>query len=253
MKFCEKLRALRKQHGLKQSELAKASGLTTNKIQRYEQMNQMPRGEDALALARALHVVADYLLDDALPFPPPEECLSEKVLIIQKLEGLLAAMRCREDAAGREDAGPGAAGEPAAAALPNVIHLTVLKLGAGYVVEFDAVGLPSGDASGRDMYFDALGGGTHFAAELHGSSMQGPGGAGFARGEIVVFRKVEPRDVASGDYVYVRTDEFGLFRQVFTHGETIRLRAMNPADPEIMIDRSEIRHIGRLVRRVRDY
>jgi transcriptional regulator with XRE-family HTH domain len=254
MKFCEKLRALRKQHGLKQSDLAKASGLTTNKIQRYEQRNQMPRGEDALALARALHVVADYLLDDALPFPPPEECLSEKVVIIRKLEGLLAAMTCREDAAmtSRDDA---PAGEPGGAAVmrPDVIHLPVLKLGAGFLVEFDAVGLPSGDASGRDMYFDALGDGTHFAAELHGSSMQGPGGAGFARGEIVVFRKVEPRDVASGDYVYVRTDEFGLFRQVFTHGETIRLRAKNPADPEIVIDRSEIRHIGRLVRRVRDY
>ena len=249
MKFCEKLRALRKQHGLKQSDLAKASGLTTNKIQRYEQMNQMPRGEDALALARALHVVADYLLDDALPFPPPEECLSEKVVIIQKLEGLLAAMTSRDNA------GRGAVGETggAAAAHPDVIHLPVLKLGAGYVIEFDAVGLPSGDASGRDMYFDALGDGTHFAGELHGSSMQGLGGAGFGRGEIVVFRKVEPRDVASGDYVYVRTDDFGLFRQVFTHGETIRLRAMNPADPEIMIDRSEVRHIGRLVRRVRDY
>jgi len=245
MKFCEKLRALRKQHGLKQSDLAKASGLTTNKIQRYEQMNQMPRGEDALALARALHVVADYLLDDVLPFPPPEECLSEKVVIIRKLEGLLAAMTSRDGAAG-ETGG-------AAAARPDVIHLPVLKLGAGYVIEFDAVGLPSGDASGRDMYFDALGDGTHFAGELHGSSMQGLGGAGFARGEIVVFRKVESRDVASGDYVYVRTDDFGLFRQVFTHGETIRLRAMNPADPEIMIDRSEVRHIGRLVRRVRDY
>ena len=246
MRFSEKLKALRKQHGLKQSDLADRSGLTTNKIQRYEQTNQMPRGEDALELARALHVVTDYLLDDSLPFPPPEECLSEKVVIIRKLEGLIAAMMTRDDAAAGGAAANGAA-------LPDVMHLPVFRLGAGFDVTFDAVGMPAGDASGRDMYFNELGDGTFFAAELHGSSMQGPGGTGFALGEIVVFKMVEPGDVAAGDYVYVRTADRGLFRQVYVHGDVMRLRAHNPADPEIVVGKTDITRIGRLVRRVKDY
>ena len=246
MVFSEKLKALRKQHGLKQSDLADRSGLTTNKIQRYEQTNQMPKGEDVLALARALHVVADYLLDDTFAFPPPEECLSEKVVIIRKLEGLIAAMATCDDAA-TVDAARGSA------APPDVVHLPVFRLGAGFDVAFDAAGMPNGDASGRDVYVSKLGDGTFFAAELHGSSMQGPGGRGFALGEVVVFKIVEPDDVAFGDYAYVRTADHGLFRQVYVHGDAIRLRAHNPADPEIVIDKADILHIGRLVRRVKDY
>ena len=246
MVFSEKLKALRKQHGLKQSDLAERSGLTTNKVQRYEQTSQMPKGEDALALARALNVAADYLLDDALPFPPPEECLSEKVAIIRKLEGLIAAMTARDDATAGGIAAPGSA-------LPDVTHLPVFKLGAGFDVGFDAVGMPVGSASGLDMYFGKLGDGTFFAAELHGSSMQRPGGPGFALGEVVVFKIVGPADVASGDYAYIRTADNGLFRQVYVHGDEIRLRALNPADPEVVIDKADILHIGRLVRRVKNY
>lgn len=246
MKFSEKLKALRKQHGLKQTGLADKAGLTTNKIQRYEQTSQMPKGEDVLALARALHVVADYLLDDSLPFPPPEECLSEKVVIIRKLEGLIAAMMSRDSSMATDDEGE-------RMELPDVTHLPILKLGAGFDVGFDALGMPTGDASGRDMYFNELGEGTLFAAELHGSSMRGPGDTGFAVGELVVFKMVEPDEVASGDYVYVRTEDHGLFRQAYVHGDELRLRALNPADPEVVIEKSDIQHIGRLVRRVKDY
>jgi len=246
MKFSEKLKALRKQHGLKQSGLAEEAGLTTNKIQRYEQTSQMPKGEDVLALARALHVVADYLLDDSLPFPPPEECLSEKVVIIRKLEGLIAAMMSRDSSMAAEVEG-------GRTELPDVTHLPILKLGAGFDVGFDAMGMPTGDASGRDMYFNELGEGTFFAAELHGSSMRGPGDAGFAVGELVVFRVVEPDEVASGDYVYVRTEDHGLFRQAYVHGDEFRLRALNPADPEVVVGRPEMQQVCRLVRRVKDY
>jgi len=240
--FSEKLKALRGQHGLKQSELAGKSGVTANKIQRYEQSNQKPKGDDALALAKALGVTADYLLDDALPFPPPEEYLSEKVAIIRKLEGLIGALLARE----------GKAAPAEAAELPDVVHLPVLKLGAGFDVQFDAADQPDGHKV-RDMYFNALGEGKFFAAELYGSSMRGPGDAGFSIGEVVVFKVVVPDDVASGDYVYVRTEDHGLFRQVFVHGDRLRLRALNPADPEIVVEKPRIQHICRLARRVKDY
>ncbi len=241
MNFSEKLKALRGRHGLKQSELATKSGVTANKVQRYEQSNQTPKGDDALALAKALGVTADYLLDDLLPFPPPEEYLSEKVVIIRKLEGLIGALLSRD---GKEDAEK--------AGLPDVVHLPVFKLGAGFDVQFDAAGLSAGHKV-RDMYFNGLGEGKFFAAELHGSSMRGAGDSGFSIGEVVVFKTVASDDVASGDYVYVRTEDHGLFRQVFTHGDGLRLRALNPADPEIVVDKSKIQHVCRLVRRVKDY
>ena len=251
MDFSEKLKALRDQHGLKQSDLAERSGLTANKIQRYEQSNQKPKGDDALALARVLGVTADYLLDDGLPFPPPEEHLSEKVVIIRRLEGLVGALLSEQ---GTEERTTTAQrhGE-ALAQLPDVMHLPLFKLGAGFDVGFDAVGMPTGETSGRDMYFNALGEGRFFAAELYGSSMRGPGETSFALGEILVFKMVEPDDVASGDYVYVRTEDHGLFRQAYTHGATLRLRALNPADPEIVVDKSKIEQVARLVRRIKDY
>lgn len=240
MEFADKLKALRSQHGLKQSDLADKSGLTANKVQRYEQANQKPKGDDALALARALGVTSDYLLDDSLPFPPPEEYLSEKVVIIRKLEGLIGALLSRE-------------GKPEgdASELPDVVHLPVFKLGAGFDVRFDAAGLPVGEKA-RDMYFGDLGEGKFLAAEVRGSSMRGPGETGFTVGEVLVFCIVGTDDVKSGDYVYVRTENVGLFRQAFLHGDDLRLRALNPADPEVVVGKSEVQHVYRLVRRIRD-
>jgi len=241
MNFCRKLKALRGQHGFKQSDLADKAGLTSNKVQRYEQSSQKPKGDDALALARALGVSADYLLDDSLPFPPPQEHLSEKVAIISRLEGLIGALLSRD-------------GEPhtPTSELPDVVRLPVFKLGAGFDVSFDAVGMPTGEKVG-DGFFDRLGEGKFFAAELHGASMRTSGGLGFSLGEIVVFRVAEPCEVASGDHAYVRTEDRGLFRQVFLHGNQFRLRALNPADPEIAVETSEIQQVCRLVRRVKDY
>ncbi len=241
MNFSEKLKALREREDLKQSELADRAGLGRNKIQRYEQANQKPKGDDALAIARALGVTADYVLDDSLPFPPPEEYLSEKVVIIRKLEGLIGALTSREKEAGRGKE-----------ELPDVVHLPVFKLGAGFDIQFDAAGLPAGHKV-RDMYFNRLGEGTFFAAELCGSSMRGAADTGFSLGEVLVFKMVEPDDIASGDYVYARTPKHGLFRQAFPHHHTLRLRALNPADPEVAVEKTNIQQICRLVRRLKEY
>lgn len=240
MNFSEKLKLLREKHNMKQSELAHRSGVTPNKIQRYEQSSQKPKGDDTLALARALAVTADYLLDDTLPFPPPEEHLSEKVVIISKLEGLIGALMSKKG----EQAMP--------AERPDILHLPVYKLGAGFDVAFDAADQPAGEQS-REMYFCRLGAGKFFAAELHGSAMRGHADTGFSLGEILVFKIVAPDEIASGDYVYVRTAEFGLFRQVFLHGESFRLRALNPADPEVVVDKHDVQHVCHLVQRVKEY
>ena len=242
MHFAEKVKALRAERGLKQSELAERAALGMSKLQRLEQASQTPKGSDALALARALGVSADYLLDDALPFPPPEEHLSEKVALIRRLEGLVGVLRAQ---------GP-AQRVPEPRKRPDVVRLPVFKLGAGFDVAFDAVGMPVGHAL-RDAYLDELGEGRFFAAELYGSSMRGPGDAGFALGEVLIFRVIDPGEVASGDYVYVRTKEQGLFRQAFVENGALRLRALNPADPEVRIEAKGIGHVCRLVRRIKEY
>ncbi|MFW6108065.1 MAG: helix-turn-helix domain-containing protein, partial [bacterium] len=158
MDFREKLKRLREQHELGQAELAGKARLSTNKIQRYEQSGQKPKGEDTLALARALGVTADYLLDDDLPYPPPEEHLSEKVAIIQRLEGLIAALQSQER--GDRD-------DPGRADRPDVVHLPVFKLGAGFDVQFDAAGAARGEQV-RDLYVTGLQDARCFAAELYG-------------------------------------------------------------------------------------
>ncbi|MFW6159360.1 MAG: S24 family peptidase, partial [Planctomycetota bacterium] len=90
-------------------------------------------------------------------------------------------------------------------------------------------------------------------AELYGTSMQAPGGRGFSPGETLVFRIARPEEIAPGDYVYLRAGGRALFRQAFVHGDRLRLRALNPADPEVDVGRAEIEHVARLVRRVKDY
>lgn len=242
MEFPEKLKAMRNHAGLKQVELAERAGLTENKIQRYEQSGQKPKGEDALALAKALGVTTDYLLDDTLPFPPPDEHQSERVVLIRKLEGLIGALLSE----------PGRAPDMPEGELPDVVHLPVLKLGAGFDVLFDSANQPTGQKA-RDMYFNNLGEGKFFAGELYGSSMRGPEGIGFSLGEIVIFKVVEPSEIASGDFVHARTENQGLFRQAYVHGDRLRLRPLNPADPEVVVDVADIQHIARLVRRVKEY
>ena len=57
----------------------------------------------------------------------------------------------------------------------------------------------------------------------------------------------------SGDFVHARTENQGLFRQAYVHGDRLRLRPLNPADPEVVVDVADIQHIARLVRRVKEY
>jgi transcriptional regulator with XRE-family HTH domain len=248
MEFSAKLRALRDRFGAGQAELAERAGLSPNKLQRYERSNQKPKGDDALSLARALGVTTDYLLDDEQPFPPPEEHLSGRVAIVRKLEGLIAALTERDGEGAAADGG----GAAVRAAASELFRVPVFRLGAGYRVGFDAAGEPTGDRI-REMTVEGAGDGDLFAVEWQGSSMQSPGGAGFAPGEVLVFEQVTLDEIAPGDYAYVRLRDTGLFRQVFFAEGRLRLRALNPADPEITVARLEVLRVARLVRRIKDY
>ena len=74
MVFTEKLSRLTTG---KRSRIAKAAGLPTSAVSNYISKKQMPRGDKALALARATGVPVEWLLDDSQDWPaPPSNAVS---------------------------------------------------------------------------------------------------------------------------------------------------------------------------------
>jgi transcriptional regulator with XRE-family HTH domain len=69
--FARRLRALRKERGLSQGELADLSGLNLNDVSRYERGAVSPTLENFVKIAQALQVSADSLLFEHGP-PTPE-------------------------------------------------------------------------------------------------------------------------------------------------------------------------------------
>lgn len=71
MSFGEKIRLLRENAELNQSELGKAVHMTQRKISYIENNKYEPSLEDIRAFCRFFHVSADYLLSfpKALPYP----------------------------------------------------------------------------------------------------------------------------------------------------------------------------------------
>ena len=58
----ERIRGLRKQAGLKQSELAAQLGVSTSAVGMYENNRRVPPRPVLLRLCSIFHVTADYLL-----------------------------------------------------------------------------------------------------------------------------------------------------------------------------------------------
>ncbi len=60
--FGRRLRALRKEKGLSQTDLARLAGLHMMQVGKYERAEGYPAAESLLGLARALGVTVDFLL-----------------------------------------------------------------------------------------------------------------------------------------------------------------------------------------------
>ena len=80
MKLGRKILNLRRDRGVRQQDLAHASGLTPGALSKIEAGTNGPRGTSLLAIARHLGVPTDYLLDEeaAYPYEPPERVEREK-------------------------------------------------------------------------------------------------------------------------------------------------------------------------------
>lgn len=66
MKFNERLKELREKNHLTQEQLAKASGVSSRMIQRYEYGTSRPRLDAAEKLAKAINVTTDELLGNEM-------------------------------------------------------------------------------------------------------------------------------------------------------------------------------------------
>ena len=65
MLFGEKVKQLRKEKGLTQTELAEAVGVTLRTVQNYEGKNLFPKNQDVVnKLCKVLDTTPDYLISD---------------------------------------------------------------------------------------------------------------------------------------------------------------------------------------------
>lgn len=85
----ERIRSLRKQAGLKQSELAEQLGVSTSAVGMYENNRRVPPRPVLLRLCSIFHVTADYLLAEQTAPSDLEEELDALKNKLMRQEGLL--------------------------------------------------------------------------------------------------------------------------------------------------------------------
>ena len=65
MTFGEKIKEARLSLNLSQTELSQATGISERSLYTYEQLGTIPRKNNIIKLAEALHVSVNYLMDDS--------------------------------------------------------------------------------------------------------------------------------------------------------------------------------------------
>lgn len=90
MKLHEKIKRLRKEHGMSQAKLAELTGVHKAHFSRLERGVYQPSIELLKKIAQALDVTADYLLNDEVdeisPVRVEDKSLLERVKLIETLE-----------------------------------------------------------------------------------------------------------------------------------------------------------------------
>jgi transcriptional regulator with XRE-family HTH domain len=90
MKLHEKIKRLRKEHGMSQARLAELTGVHKAHFSRLERGVYQPSVDLLRKIAQALNVTADYLLNDEVdeitPVKVEDKSLLEKVKLIDTLD-----------------------------------------------------------------------------------------------------------------------------------------------------------------------
>jgi transcriptional regulator with XRE-family HTH domain len=217
---------MRKEKGMRQSELALLAGLKQPNLSRIENGLVTPRPVTLQRIAQALAVDV-------------QEFYSERK--VQEVERKWAA-----------SLGP----KHAAMMLADKLSAVPLfDITTGRPIEIDNAGEPQGQLEvvlqlPRDK---VLGENKAFAVRAPDNSMVRHGSADdFHLGEVLIFSlNAQP---ATGDFALVRLAEGMLFRQMdFLDMDRVRLSALSPDFPERIVPRSEIRQMWKLIRHMRSH
>lgn len=217
---------MRKEKGMRQSELALLAGLKQPNLSRIENGLVTPRQVTLQRIAQALSVDV-------------QEFYSERK--VQEVERKWAA-----------SLGP----KHAAMMLADKLSAVPLfDITTGRPIEIDSAGEPQGQLEvvlqlPRDK---VLGDNKTFAVRVPDTSMHNMGGADdFHPGEILIFSL--NAEVANGDFALVRLADGTVFRQIeLLDQDRVRLGALNRDNPERNVARTDIKQMWKLIRHMRSH
>jgi transcriptional regulator with XRE-family HTH domain len=217
---------MRKEKGMRQSELALLAGLKQPNLSRIENGLVTPRQVTLQRIAQALSVDV-------------QEFYSERK--VQEVERKWAA-----------SLGP----KHAAMMLADKLSAVPLfDVTTGRSIEIDSAGEPQGQLEvvlqlPRDR---VLGDNKTFAVRVPDDSMQNIGGADdFRPNEILIFSL--NAEVASGDFGFVKLGDASLFRKIeILDQDRVRLIPLNRGHAERIVGRGEIRQMWKLIRHMRSH
>jgi len=235
---------MRKEKGMRQSELALLTGLKQPNLSRIENGLVSPRQVTLEKIAKALGVEV-------------QEFYSERK--VQEVERKWAA------SLGPKHAALMLAGK--------VSPVPLLDTSAGMPGRLDPSGEPQAHLEIM-MQLPPLEneGSQRFSVRVSDDSMLGAGPESFRPGDVVVFSNGQ--EVRHGDFAFIMLPESSIFRRVefvggnvfnvmpspdgpgeanATEAQSLRLLALNPQYQERVIQRQDIRQVWRLSRHIRNY
>ncbi|HTL51100.1 MAG TPA: XRE family transcriptional regulator [Planctomycetota bacterium] len=205
---------MRKDRGMRQSELASITGLKQPNLSRIENGLVMPRQATLEKLAKALDLAVADLFDD------------------KKLAGL-------------EQKWSGGAAS-AAVAVDGQLTVPLIATTEGYKLDIGNNGVPTG-ASETTLVLPALENIGHcFALRVFGDAMESTrAGGSFRHDDIVVFSdRPAPKP---GDFALVRTLDGYNFRRLYYEEDTARLVPLNPSYSEKNMPRRDLIKAWKLI------
>jgi len=218
------IHVMRKERGMRQSELAAITGLKQPNLSRIENGLVVPRPATLQKVALALDVEVKELLSE------------DKAREIEAKWGAVIS--------------PKNAGQLFSGKLSAV---PLFSSNSGYHSAFDSSGQPAGKMELNLQLMPVAG--RPFALRVADESMQAAqaGQEGFRPGEIMVFS--DKPAAQSGDYALVHARSVTTFRKVYFEHQPdgVRLVAMNPGYPEQRLGSADVLRIWKLVRRVQEF
>jgi len=217
---------IRKEKGMRQSELALLTGLKQPNLSRIENGLVSPRQATLEKIAKALGVEVGVFYSESK---------------VQEVERKWAA------SLGPKHAALMLAGK--------VAPVPLLEASGGYPAQLSPMGEPQAPLEVMLQFPPIDGeaeGAQRFAVRVQGDSMQAEGGPlDFRPDEVVVFSSGV--EVKPNDFAYVMLRDGSVFRRVqYEENDMVRLSPLNPAYQSRVVPRGEIKHMWRLVRHLKN-